>query len=242
MLSCSVRWYTQYSMKFVKADKSAAARAIAKVICDGVVVGKRVLWLVSGGSNIAVEKDIMDMLQAHAEGYLAGLAIMPVDERYGPAGHKDSNVQQLREAGFELGTATLLDVLVHNTPFDQTVSFYSDMTATVLANADLIVGQFGMGADGHVAGIKPNSPATLADESTVTGYDWEDYQRMTLMPAALRQVTHSFLVAYGADKRAHLEHLQKNDQPFTKLPAMLLYELPDVYIYNDQIESEGYKT
>jgi len=217
----------------------AAERAIAKAICDGLFDGKRVLWLVSGGSNIAVEKDIMDMLRDHAGDHLTGLAVMPMDERYGPPGHKDSNAQLLRAAGFNPGVSTFVDVLLHNTPFDQTVSFYSDVAATALAGADIIVGQFGMGPDGHVAGIKPDSPATEADESTVAGYDWEDYRRMTLMPAALRQITTGFLVAYGDDKRGPLKHLQENDEPFAALPAVLLYELPDVYVYNDQMESEG---
>ncbi|HEY4160911.1 MAG TPA: 6-phosphogluconolactonase [Candidatus Saccharimonadales bacterium] len=226
-------------MQFVKGSKTAAAHAVAKAICDGLFDGKQVLWLVSGGSNIVVEKGIMDMLHNHVADHLTGLAVMPMDERYGPLGHKDSNVQQLREAGFDPGTGALVDVLLHDTPFDQTVSFYNDVAAAALASADVIVGQFGMGGDGHVAGIKPNSPATEADEATVAGYDWEDYQRLTLMPAALRQTTAGFLVAYGDDKRGPLEHLQKKDEPFAKLPAVLLYELPDVYVYNDQMESEG---
>lgn len=226
-------------MKFVKSNKAAATRAIATALCDGLFAGKRVLWLTSGGSNVAIEKDVMDIVRNHASDHLSGLAVMPMDERYGPPGHKDSNVQQLRAAGFEPGPGMLVDVLLHNAPFDQTVSFYNDVAATALANANVIIGQFGMGPDGHVAGIKPDSPATEADESTVAGYDWEDYRRMTLMPAALRQITTGFLAAYGDDKRSPLTHLQKNDESFTTLPAVLLYELPDVYVYNDQIESEG---
>ncbi len=226
-------------MKFVKGDKTVAEHAIAQAICDGLADGKRVLWLVSGGSNIQLEKDVMDLVRDHAGDKLAGLAVMPIDERYGPPSHKDSNVQQLREAGFDQGAATLVDVLVHDVPFDQTVGFYTDVAAAAFANAGVVVGQFGMGSDGHIAGIKPSSPATEPDESTVAGYEWEDYRRMTLMPAALRQVTVAFMPAYGDDKRGPLLHLQKNDQPFARLPAVLLYELPEVYVYNDQLESEG---
>jgi 6-phosphogluconolactonase/glucosamine-6-phosphate isomerase/deaminase len=225
-------------MKFLREDTEAATYAIAQSICDGLSAEKRVLWLISGGSNIAVEKSVMDMVRNHANGKLTGLAILPIDERYGPAGHKDSNIQALRDAGFDPGAATFVDVLMHNTPFDQTVSFYSEVAATALSNASIIVGQFGMGSDGHIAGIKPESPATEPDESTVAGYEWGDYSRMTLMPAALRQVTVGFLVAYGADKKKPLVQLQKKTVPFKRLPARLLYELSDVRVYNDQIESE----
>ena len=225
-------------MKFIREDTEAAAHAIAQSICDGLFADKRVLWLVSGGSNIAVEKKVMDMVRDHAGSKLAGLAILPIDERYGPAGHKNSNVQALRDAGFDSGVAIVVDVLMHNVPFDQTVGFYNEVASTALSNASVIVGQFGMGSDGHIAGIKPESPATELDESTVAGYEWDDYVRMTLMPAALRQVTSGFLIAYGADKKKPLTQLQKQAVPFKKLPAMLLYELPDVHVYNDQIGSE----
>jgi 6-phosphogluconolactonase/glucosamine-6-phosphate isomerase/deaminase len=231
----SLQCYTFPSMKFVRADTGVAERAIAKSICDNLYEGKRVLWLISGGSNVVVEKTVMDMVRDHASERSAGLAVMPIDERYGPPGHADCNVQKLREAGFDPGDATLVDVLVHNQSFDQTVSFYNDVASTALANADVVISQYGMGPDGHVAGIKPGSPATEVDESTVAGYAWEDYMRMTLMPAALRQAAVNFVVAYGADKKKPLEELRKKDMPFTELPAMLLYELSNVKVFNDQM-------
>jgi len=222
-------------MNFLRDDTGVASRAVAKAICDGLFDNKRVLWLVSGGSNIAAEKVTMDMIRAHASARLDGLAIMPVDERYGHPGHKDSNIQQLREAGFDARGSTLVDVLMHDLPFEQTVSFYNDIVATALANADVVIGQFGMGADGHIAGIKPGSPATEIDESTVAGYEWDDYTRMTLMPVALRQITMGFLLAYGDDKRKSLLGLRRHTAAFAKLPAVLLHELPEVYVYNDQV-------
>src|SRR4051812_7420135 len=121
-------------MKFVKGSKTAAERAVAEAICDGLADGRRVLWLISGGSNIAIQKNVMDMVRNHAGDKLAGLAVLPIDERYGPPGHKDSNVQQLRDVGFDPGAATLVDVLVHSVPFDQTVSFYTDVAAAAFAN------------------------------------------------------------------------------------------------------------
>lgn len=226
-------------MQFLREDQGAATRAIAKRVCDELFAGKRVLWLTSGGSNIAVEVAIMQLLRTHCDSKLEGLAIMPMDERYGHPDHADSNVAALRAAGFDAGAATLVDVLMHDVPLDQTVSFYNDVAATALANASVIIGQFGLGADAHVAGILPGSPAAEADEATVAGYEWSDYTRMTLTPAALRQVQVGYVVAHGASKKVALNRLQKNKEDLPELPAKLLYEIPEVYVYNDVISSEG---
>ncbi|HSX06032.1 MAG TPA: 6-phosphogluconolactonase [Candidatus Saccharimonadales bacterium] len=229
-------------MQFLREDAGKAVLAIAKRIGDELTAGKRVLWLTSGGGNVGLQVAVMQQLHERCKNRLDGLAIMPMDERYGPQGHKDSNTQQLREAGFDPGKATWVDVLLHNVPFDQTIDFYNDVAATALANASVIVGQFGMGADAHVAGILPGSPAVEVDDATVTGYEWDDYTRMTLTPKVLTGVTVAYVPVYGDNKKTALERLLKNKAPLSGLPAKLLYEIPEVYVYNDQLEtteSEG---
>lgn len=225
-------------MQFLRENQGKAVRKIAGRICQELEAGKRVLWLTSGGSNTAVEVEVMALVREHAEDKLGGLAIMPMDERYGAPGHTNSNTQQLRDAGFDPGVATWVDVLVHNVPFDQTIDFYNDVAATALASASVIVGQFGLGSDGHTAGILPGSPAATADEVTVAGYEWSDYTRLTLTPTALKRVTVAYVPAYGDNKKVALERLQKNQESLSHLPAALLYQIPEVYVYNDQIENE----
>lgn len=222
-------------MQFLRESQETAEKAIAKTICDALFEGKRVLWLTSGGSNIAPEVAIMQRVTDHCADKLDGLAVMPMDERYGEPGHKDSNSEALRVAGFNAGRATWVDVLTHNEPFEQTVSFYGDVAATALANAQVIVGQFGLGNDAHVAGILPASPATAPGSATVVGYEWSDYVRMTLSAEALQQITVGYVLAYGDAKKEALTRLRANAEPFEQLPAKLLYELPEVYVYNDQL-------
>lgn len=224
-------------MQFLREDQQSAVQAVATSICDGLFTGERVLWLVSGGSNIAAEADIMNMVRAHAGEHLGGLAIMPMDERYGKPGHADSNTTQLKAAGFDPGSATWIDVLMHDLPFDQTLSFYNGVAATALSNAKTVIGQFGLGSDGHTAGILPGSPATEIDEATVVGYEWSDYTRMTLSGSALSQINTAFVLAYGPNKKVALKRLQKKTEPFSDLPSMLLYEIADTRIYNDQLTS-----
>jgi 6-phosphogluconolactonase/glucosamine-6-phosphate isomerase/deaminase len=226
-------------MQFLRENQGAAERAIAAQICDALFADTRVLWLTSGGSNVASEVAIMEQVRNHCGGKLERLAIMPMDERYGKPGHEDSNVQALRAAGFDAGNATWIDVLMHDLSFDQTISFYNEVASAALSNAGAVIGQFGLGTDAHVAGVLPGSAAAEADESTVAGYEWSDYTRLTLTPKALTMVNVAYVLAYGANKKAALERLQNNVEPLSHLPAKLLYEIPDVYIYNDQVENKG---
>jgi 6-phosphogluconolactonase/glucosamine-6-phosphate isomerase/deaminase len=194
-------------MQFLREDRGVAITAVAKRLGDELAAGKRVLWLVSGGSNVAAEVEIMSQVCERSADKLQHLAILPMDERYGPRGHLGSNAQMLREAGFDPGEATWVDVLEHNTSFDQTVSFYSDVAAT--------------------------------DETTVAGFTWSDYERLTLTPMALTRINAGYLLAYGTSKKDALQRLQTRNGTLSTLPALLLYEIPEMYIYNDQLESEG---
>jgi 6-phosphogluconolactonase/glucosamine-6-phosphate isomerase/deaminase len=226
-------------MQFLRENQGKAVRTIAGRICDSLHSGKRVLWLTSGGSNVAVEVEVMKLIRKHAGKELSGLAVLPMDERYGKPGHKDSNTEALRRAGFDPGDATWVDVLVHDVNFEQTVHFYGEVVAAALANAGVIIGQFGLGNDGHVAGVLPGSPATGENANAVIGYEWDDYTRMTLTAAALKRVQVAYVVAYGQSKKAALTRLQKNIEDFAELPAKILYDIPEVSVYNDGIKSEG---
>ena len=225
-------------MRFVREQQSAAIDALASAINDALQENKRVLWLTSGGSNIAASVEIMSKLQVSAKGRLGGLAVMPMDERYGLSGHEDSNVAQLISGGFEAGEATLIDVLVHNLSLDETIDFYSQVAGTALNNAVAIIGQYGIGPDGHIAGVLPGSLATEPTELTVVGYKWKDYTRMTLTPFALQKTTSAYVLAYGQNKTTAVKRLYDNKEPLVDLPAKLLYDIANVQVYNDSIESE----
>lgn len=226
-------------MQFLRDSQPEAVKTIAARICDELFKGKRVLWLTSGGSNIQAEVAVMQMLRNHAVERLSGLAILPMDERYGKQGHKDSNTEAMRQAGFDPGAATWVDVLMHDVSFDDTIDFYNEVASTAIANAGVIIGQFGLGENAHVAGVQPESPAVQADETIVAGFEWEDYGRMTLTPTALKRVQVAYVLAYGQGKKQALDRLQKNKENLAELPAVLLYDIPEVYVYNDFIKSEG---
>jgi 6-phosphogluconolactonase/glucosamine-6-phosphate isomerase/deaminase len=123
-------------------------------------------------------------------------------------------------------------------PFAETVAAYSQQVTSALTAAGTIIGQFGLGNDGHTAGILPGSPAVHTIEPAVIGYEWTDYTRMTLTPTALARLSSAYVLALGNGKEQALERLKKNNEPVDELPAVLLYEIPEVYVYNNFIESE----
>lgn len=221
------------TMRFVRGVPEDIERVIAARIGTGLTQGRHVLWLTSGGSNVELQVEIMRRLRTTVTDGLERLSILPIDERYGPSGHADSNVQQLRAAGFEPGAARWIDILAADLPLPATVEGYTEAARSAFAEADLIVGQFGMGADGHVAGILPDSPACTDAAATVIGYDWSDYTRLTLTIDTLKRIQIAYVAAFGESKRLALERLERNKEAAEKLPAKILYDIAEVYVYTD---------
>src|SRR5258706_7607481 len=95
-------------MQFICAPLAEGEQALQAKLEAALKDGKRVLWFISGGSNIPVTVHVLDALP---DELTRNLTIMPVDERYGPVGHKDSNAQQLHETGFQPKQATFIPIL-----------------------------------------------------------------------------------------------------------------------------------
>lgn len=224
-------------MKFIREGNDKAAVAVAATISGKLKTKKPVIWLVCGGSNISTEVKIMQLVAEQAPDNLASLLVLPMDERYGPADHDDSNYRQMREAGFEPHEAMWIDVLGRNEPLQETVTYYSELVRAAFAAADTIVGVFGLGTDGHTAGVLPDSPAITETVSSVVGYDSPPFIRLTLTPQELIKTSVAYVLAYGETKKKPLERLRANEEPLEKLPAKLHYDIPEVYVYNDQLEN-----
>jgi 6-phosphogluconolactonase/glucosamine-6-phosphate isomerase/deaminase len=196
-----------------------------------LVGGRRVLWLVSGGSNIMPSVQIMGNIPANLR---SNLSVMPIDERYGKPDYAESNWAQLMKAGFEGGDTTLLPVLEAGLDFDQTIARYNDIAARTFDTNEVIVAQLGVGADGHVAGILPDSPAAEETDALAVGYRSNPFTRLTLTFAALRRISAAYVFAFGDTKQQALKKLQTQAIPLDQQPAQILKQLPEVYFYSDQ--------
>lgn len=225
-------------MKFLQKTPEQTVPIIANTINSALQNGQTVLWLVCGGSNIPAQVAIMRQLCLDKPELLAHLTIIPMDERYGKPGHADSNYRQMKEAGFEPGAAKWHDVLANNLPLGETVEYYRELVEESFASSQFVVGTFGMGADGHTAGVLPNSPAVTDVEATVVGYDAPGFTRMTITPSWLIRCNVAYVLAYGEAKAEALTRLHNHSLPLEALPAGLHYDIPDVTVYNDCIGDE----
>jgi 6-phosphogluconolactonase/glucosamine-6-phosphate isomerase/deaminase len=205
---------------------------LAERLVRELAAGKHVLWLTSGGSNIPSSVQIMDNISA---GLSKQLSVSLADERYGEPGHSESNWAQLMQAGFSGKHATLLPVLKPGVSFEQTIRTYNQLMEKAFASHDVIIAQLGIGPDGHVAGILPHSPATTETTALVTGYKDPPLTRITLTFPGLSRVTAAYVFAFGKPKQKALVSLHTQALPKTEQPAQILSELPEAYIYNDQV-------
>jgi 6-phosphogluconolactonase/glucosamine-6-phosphate isomerase/deaminase len=204
-----------------------AAAYLADTIGEKLRNGQRVLWLVPGGSAIAVAAEASRHLQGSP---LENLTVTLTDERYGDVGHTDSNWPQLLAAGFELPGAQLLPVL-HGKDMAATVQQFAATLKEALANADYRIGLFGIGNDGHAAGILPHSSAV--DEIRFAhGYDGGTFKRITMTRPAITQLDEAVIYAIGKDKWPVLDRLE-TDVAIDDQPAQIVKQVPKVTIFND---------
>jgi 6-phosphogluconolactonase/glucosamine-6-phosphate isomerase/deaminase len=223
-------------MEFVKTSQQAESgpSALKERLVHELGKDKHVLWLVSGGSNIEASVRVMAELPADKT---KNLPIFLIDERYGEVGHFDSNAKQLIDAGFQAQEAIFVPALAPGFSLEETRERYEAACKRAFEHADVVIAQIGIGSDGHIAGILPHSAAVDAS-GWVTAYDTATYKRITLTFDALRKVTAAYVFAFGDEKKPTLERLRDTKASLSDQPAQLLKELPEVYIYNDQIEEK----
>jgi len=212
-----------------------AISPIASKLKSSIYIGST-LWIISGGSNIKLEVAIMERIDSELS---SNLTIALADERYGEYNHPDSNWTQLLKAGFDPKNARLVETLSQNySSLSDSVKSYQDKLLPIIEDTNTIIGQFGMGRDGHIAGILPNSPASQELPDIITGYQSQPYTRITFTFNGLRKISSAFLVAVGQEKHDQLDKLINQDLPLNIQPAQIIKELPESYIYNDQIEGK----
>ncbi len=224
--------------KFIKAQTADQgilefAESISKIIKRQ----RKVLWLVCGGSNIPAAVRIMDNIRASvSEADLGNLTVGQTDERYGQIGHADSNWAQMLEAGFNIHKVNTLPILVGKS-LEATVSDYNDRLKIAMDDAlgarGVIFAIFGIGADGHIAGILPGSPA-IDDPRCVTGYEAGSYIRITLTPNVIRKIQVAYAFAFGESKKKALMAFRDDAAAIDIRPAELLKEIGEAYVYSDQ--------
>lgn len=205
-----------------------AASHLAAVIRLRLLEGQTVLWLLSGGSGVKIGIQASHLL---ADVDLSKLSVTLTDERYGPVNHEDENWRQLDEGGLSLPGAQLYRPLIGKDR-TETASEFADWLQQQVAQANYTIGLFGIGADGHTAGIKPHSLA-VDSAAFAVGYVGEDFERITMTSFAITQVDEIVVQASGQTKQAVVAQLLSSNQPLAEQPAQILKQIPLVTIYGD---------
>ncbi|MBW3569171.1 6-phosphogluconolactonase [Candidatus Parcubacteria bacterium] len=227
-------------MNFYKTNSpDSVTEIIANKIVSRLSCGQKIFWIVTGGSNIKIQVEVSRLLKPYE---LSNLTVTLTDERFGPAGHPDSNWQQLIEAGFDLPKAKLLPVLIDSDRQKTTDEFAKNLEAGFF-KADYSMGISGIGPDGHTAGILPGSPdidspklAVSYSDKGIAGESPEGVKRgidrITMTAAAIARIDEVVVCAFGKAKWPWLDKLEEV-LPVKQNPAQALKKAGKLEVYND---------
>ncbi len=208
-----------------------ATRAIARGLERALASRLKVLWLLSGGGNVPVQLAVLDMLK-HATP--DNLVISMIDERFVPLKSGNSNWHALVDGGLNGNKARLEPpILDWGLGLHEAAADWAARLQKAMSDVDVVVGQFGIGTDGHTAGILPHSEGVHEDQKLVIGYKGSDFERLTTTPAMFRQLDLAVVVAMGESKKVVLERLA-TPLSAEEQPAQLLLHARELIVYTDQ--------
>lgn len=221
-------------MLFLNCKPTDAGNILAERISRSLRAGERVLWLLSGGSNIGIAIEALPKLKAEFGDTLKDhLAVTLTDERYGPVGHADSNWQQLSVAGFDF-TAVKARPVLQGLSLTETVSEFTRTYQSLCCFAGVIIAQFGIGADGHTAGVLPGTIG-VHDTVVACGYKSKEFTRITLTLPTIKNLPIAYTFAFGSAKKGIIEQLESGQTSLSDMPALVLKDIPESYLYSDQL-------
>ncbi len=216
------------NMVFKKIDSTTpVSDYLFSSISMQLAKGKKVLWLMPGGSAIPIAQDVLRRLQIID---CSQLAISLTDERWGDIGHTNENWKAIF-ASVAMPKGANLAPINQGRDMQQTIMDYSAKLKQLSEWADYRVGFFGIGPDGHTAGILPHSPAVHSLDLGA-GYDAGNYKRITITPLAIERLDAAIAYAVGTPKHPILDELS-NDIPISDMPSQALKQAGDSIIFND---------
>jgi 6-phosphogluconolactonase/glucosamine-6-phosphate isomerase/deaminase len=214
------------NIKNITAPEDAAKFIFASIV-KHLELHRPVLFFVTGGSSVAVGVKVSEFLRNYSKkDLLRNLTISITDERYGEVGHKDSNWQQLLDKGFSVPEAKLIPILTGDSLENTTKKFNETLEhefKLIKQNNGYKIGLFGIGKDGHTAGVLPESPATHSTDM-VYSYNAKDFPRITITRKAIEKLDEAVVYLQGSDKKDVLDLLEKGVD-IIKMPSQMLKKI-----------------
>lgn len=219
-------------INFIKTNSTLECEEkLYKTLKDNLENNKRVLLIIAGGSNIPILKAVFDQLEVNLT---SNIDIILSDERFGPSDYQESNFVKLIKYGFDPKKANFRNILIDQ-DIQTSTSILEKEFVQKSKKADIIIAQLGIGEDGHIAGILPNSKA-LTSNNYVVNFKGPDFERITLSFKALKKIDIAIVAAYGDNKKKALMNLKSLKLPLNEMPSRILQEIKSIYIYNNQLE------
>src|SRR3989338_1207411 len=242
------------------------ATRIEKEIKDNVTMHNVLLFL-SGGSCIKaypyLAESILRLFRNSEDDDIQNLTILQVDERFQPKKKEDSNAYQMEKAGLwkTCQKANLEYYTVsQERSLGDSVEFYNDTMkkfnisrmpqfdkeGTQRKKKMYQIGVFGIGEDGHTAGLLRGYESYWNTESFYVGYEnsGQFKNRITLTPCSIKKMDMIFVLVQGDKKKKVLKKLnhltmkqcsnEDEKELENKFPAVVLSDIPQVEIFTDQ--------
>lgn len=201
----------------------AAKEKIEAMLKEAIAAGKDVLFLVSGGSNIELLKQVDPQLLKNSK-----ITVFPLDERYDRGDQNNSLL--MKKEGIPIVTMVPVEI--------ESLEAFGQRYHQFLADwiekhpHGVIYAIIGIGPDGHTAGISPGDQEWF-DETFVNispgkhavGYkgNLNPPERVTVTPEFLRErVDEGVVVATGDGKREALIRMLSGAQNLGETPARVL--------------------
>jgi 6-phosphogluconolactonase/glucosamine-6-phosphate isomerase/deaminase len=225
-------------MRIISSDncQGAALKAadyLANELATPVSQGKEVLWLVSGGSSVAVAINAAQLLNVAQTKHIT---VAQIDERMVSTGSKQENWQQLLNSGFNPADfKQAVSMLSTGSQPEEIAKNYGRLLQQLIGQSGAVIGLFGIGENGHTAGIMPAANAAEFDSfkgpELVASYRADDFTRITITEACIKQMTSIVAYACGEKKRSVVEQLNM-DLPVHAQPAQLLKSVAAAVVFN----------
>lgn len=112
------------------------------------------------------------------------------------------------------------------------------MSELLIKSRKRSLGVFGVGSDGHTAGIKPqlktNFTKNFGGNESVVGYRADDYMRITLTPIGVSKLNTIVIYATGEEKRVKMRQLLTgSEKNVYRCPAVLFQSHPRAHLFTD---------
>ncbi len=214
------------NIKTIKNDEEIVD-VVANSINEKLEKKQNVLWFVSGGSAVTPEVLIAKKINTKNRDKLV---VTLIDERYGQVDHFDSNWLKLKDSGFKVEGAKIIPFL-SGKDIETTTRDIGDILKNEIEKADYKIGIFGIGIDGHTAGVLPRTKSIDSD-SLICSYNTEQYNRITITPKLIKTLDEAIVYTMGESKWPIIEKL-KEDISIEEMPAQILKKVPLLTIFTD---------